>query len=101
MIKEINHLTGTVLDEDLDCSLGDICRICDISAENVYEMIDEGLLAPRGAGPMQWRFSIMEVRRIQITIRLQQDLRVNLAGCALILDLLEELDELRRLAHRS
>jgi len=32
---------------------------------------------------------------------LQHDLRVNLPGCALALELLEELEELRRLSRRS
>jgi chaperone modulatory protein CbpM len=35
------------------------------------------------------------VQRVQTAIRLQQDLGVNLAGAALALDLLEELQELR------
>jgi chaperone modulatory protein CbpM len=37
----------------------------------------------------------MEIRRIQITLRLQQDLRVNLPGAALALELLEKLAALQ------
>lgn len=96
MRKDVIYLTGTLLDEELECSLADICRFCNISAAMVQEMIDEGLLYPRGHGPKDWRFSALELRRIQITLRLQRDLRVNLPGCALVLDLLEELEDLRR-----
>ena len=91
------YLTGTILDEDMACCLSDLCSMCNISAEMVHEMIDEGLIRPGGKDPTRWRFTSFEIRRIQTTIRLQKDLRVNLPGCALVLDLLDELEELRRL----
>jgi chaperone modulatory protein CbpM len=97
MTRKITYLRGSVIDEDMECSLRDICGICNIPAEIVQDMVDEGLICPRGSGPMEWRFSAVEIRRIQVSIRLQRDLRVNLPGCALILDLMEELEELRRL----
>lgn len=89
------QISGTVLDEDMECSLHDLCRLCNIPAEIVNEMIDEGLIRPRGPAPRQWRFTAIEVRRVQTALRLQRDLRVNLPGCALALDLLDELEELR------
>jgi len=91
------YLTGTLLDESTVCCLSDLCSMCNISAEMVHEMIDEGLIHPGGRDPRQWRFTSIEILRIQTTIRLQKDLRVNLPGCALVLDLLDELEELRRL----
>ncbi len=90
-------LTGTVLDEDMRCNLGDLCRLCGVPADSILEMIDEGMLCPQGDSATEWRFTALEIRRVQTTIRLQQDLRVNLPGCALALQLLEELEELRRL----
>jgi chaperone modulatory protein CbpM len=80
----------------MECSLHDLCRMCNIPAEIVHEMIDEGLIRPKGLEPMQWRFTAVEIRRVQTTLRLKRDLRINLPGCALVLDLLEELEELRR-----
>ena len=93
-------LTGIVLDEDTCCNLGDLCRLCGVPADSILEMIDEGMLCPQGTHPGEWRFSALEIRRVQTTIRLQRDLRVNLPGCALALQLLEELEELRRLCRR-
>ena len=100
MTERITYLSGTVLDEDTRCGLKELCRICGINAEMVHEMIDEGLISSRGSSPMQWRFDYMEIRRVQTAVRLQRDLRINLPGCALVLDLLEELEELRRLRNR-
>ncbi len=99
MTEKITYLTGFVIDEEMECSLRDLCRICNIQTEIVQDMIDEGLISPTGSEPVEWRFSAVEIRRIQVSIRLQRDLRVNLPGCALVLDLMEELEELRRLTH--
>lgn len=93
------HLSAIILDEDMECGLHDLCCMCNIPAEIVHEMIDEGLIRPIGSEPVQWRFTSIEIRRVQTTLRLQRDLRVNLPGCALVLDLLEELQELRRRNH--
>jgi chaperone modulatory protein CbpM len=60
-------------------------------------MVNEGVLTPEGYSPETWRFNAAAVKRIQVTLRLQSDLRVNLPGAALALDLLEELEELRSL----
>jgi chaperone modulatory protein CbpM len=63
----------------------------------IHEMIDEGVITPLGDNPQNWYFGAIEIKRIQITLRLQQDLRVNLPGAALALDLLKELAELQSL----
>jgi chaperone modulatory protein CbpM len=44
----------------------------------------------------EWRFSGAALRRARIALRLERDLGVNLPGVALALDLLEELQRLRR-----
>lgn len=99
MTDTLTPLTATILDETTRCSLAELCRLCGVPAELVLEMIDEGLLCPQGPVPGEWHFTAIEIKRVQITVRLQRDLRINLPGCALALQLLEELEELRRL-HR-
>ena len=90
-----------VLNEKTRCTLADLCRFCGVSAELVHDMIEEGILSPDGHSPQEWRFSFIAIKRVQTTLRLQQDLRVNLPGCALALELLEELEELRHLSRRT
>jgi chaperone modulatory protein CbpM len=103
MSEEIRTLTGLVLNDDMDISLCEICQVCGVTAEHILDMVDEGVIAPQtGKSPRRWRFGGKAVTRVQVALRLQRDLRVNLAGAALILDLLEELQELRRLPkHRT
>ena len=72
-----------------------------LKASVIHDLIEEGILSPEGHSPQEWRFSFVAIKRVQTSVRLQQDLRVNLPGCALALELLEELEELRRLSRRT
>jgi chaperone modulatory protein CbpM len=93
-------ITYTVFDESTVCTLSEACKLCKVNNQFVQEMVKEGLLSPGGSSFRDWRFGAQELKRIQITIRLQRDLRVNLPGAALALDLLEELEHLRNLTKK-
>lgn len=97
MTEQTLYLQGMILNEDTRCTLADLCRLCGVPAEVIHEMVEEGIITPEGLSPGDWRFTCVAIRRVQTAVRLQHDLRVNLPGCALALDLLEELEELRRL----
>ncbi len=86
-----------VLDDSTTWGITEICTLCRVENELVRQMVNEGLVIPEGSSPETWRFNGFAVKRIQVTMRLQNDLRVNLPGAALVLDLLEELEELRAL----
>lgn len=88
-------LIGVLLDEQAALTLAEICRACAVHAEAIVELVDEGVLVPEEAGPGQWRFSALHLRRASVALRLQRDLGVNLAGVALALQLLDELEVLR------
>ncbi|SCZ52319.1 chaperone modulator CbpM [Thiohalomonas denitrificans] len=88
-------LTITILEEEDRLSFGELCRACDVSAEYVIQLVDEGLIEPSGQEPTRWSFSANAVRRVQAARRLQQDMEINLPGIALALDLLDEVRELR------
>ena len=88
-------LTGRVLDDDVCLTLAELSHACAIHAEWVVELVDQGILDPRGRDLPQWRFTGIQLRRALVVQRLQRDLDVNLAGAALALDLLDQLDALR------
>jgi chaperone modulatory protein CbpM len=91
----LSLLSGEVLEEEVELTLNELCRACRLPAERVYELVDEGIIEPVGRDPGGWRFRGVSLHRVQIVLRLQRDLGVNLAGAALVLDLLEELEQLR------
>ncbi len=85
----------TVLDDSITYDFNELCNVCRVRDQLVYDMISEGMLTPMGDSPKSWKFSAVSIKTIQVTVRLQEDLGVNLPGAALALDLLEKLDELR------
>lgn len=88
-------LTGTVIDERVELSIDELCRACSGSTEWVIELVEEGILEPTSRERRTWRFSGTSLHRARAARRLQRDLQVNMAGVALALDLLEEIESLR------
>lgn len=88
-------LTGIVLEEETDFTLGDLSRACSVHAEWIISLVDEGILEPSGEDIRNWRFSGENLKRARAVQRLQQDLGINLPGTALALELLEEIENLR------
>ena len=88
-------LSGEVLEEEVELTLAELCQACRVPAERVFELVDEGVVEPLGRVPGHWRFRGISVRRVHCALRLERDLGVNIAGAALALDLLEELEAMR------
>ncbi|WP_031432103.1 chaperone modulator CbpM [Methylomarinum vadi] len=88
-------LSGEIFEEEIELSLADLCRACQLPAERVFELVEQGVIEPVGRDPARWRFQGISVRRVRCAQRLEQDLGVNVAGAALAIDLLEELERLR------
>lgn len=84
-----------ILEEQQDLTLDELCRACRIEVEQLVALVDEGVIAPRGAEPAGWRFTGVQLRHALVAARLQRDLGVNIAGAALALQLMDELDDLR------
>lgn len=102
MVKESSTLlSGFVLEEENDLTLGELCRACTVHAEYIIELVQEGVLEPVGREASQWRFAGASLHRARIALRLQHDLGVNIAGAALILDLMEEVESLRAQLNRQ
>lgn len=88
-------LSGDIVEEDVELTLAELCHICHISAEQVFELVEQGLVEPFGRTPSRWRFQGYSVKRVRCARRLERDLGVNTAGAALALELLDEIEQLR------
>ena len=84
-----------LIDDDGCLTLGQLCRACDVHADWVISLIEESIIEPHGEDIRLWRFSGTSLIRVRSAYRLQRDLGVNLAGIALALDLMEEIETLR------
>ena len=98
MTEEHRHnvLQSEIIETRREMSLSDLCEVCTVTSERVVQLVDEGLVEPVGREPAEWRFSGRSVRRVVVAERLSRDLRLNVAGAALVLDLLDEVKQLRQ-----
>ena len=88
-------LTGIIVEENTTFTLGELSRACGEPAEWILALVAEGVIEPADGDQSHWRFCGQCLRRVRIVKRLESDLGVNLAGAALALELLEELEGLR------
>ena len=84
-----------ILDERVRLTLGEVCRSCGVSAEYVITLVHEGVIEPECSAPGTWTFPGPALARIRRAARLQSDLELNLAGAALAMELLDEVEGLR------
>lgn len=77
-------------------SLTELCRVSNASADWVIELVEEGILEPVGTDRSVWRFESTSVTILRRVRHLQTDLRLNLAGVAVVLILADENAQLKR-----
>jgi len=88
-------LTGIIIEETTVFTLGELSRACGKPAEWILALVEEGIIEPAGGDQSHWQFGGHCLRRVRIVQRLESDLGINLAGAALALELLEEVEALR------
>jgi chaperone modulatory protein CbpM len=89
-------LSGEIFEECAVLTISDLCRITAVDERHILELVEEGVLNVIEIETREWRFSGAALRRARIALRLERDLGINLPGVALALELLEELEPLRR-----
>jgi chaperone modulatory protein CbpM len=112
-MNEGMELQAHLLDERDWIGATEICQLCRIELTAIVELVDLGVVSPRGDAPEQpaeqpeqWQFPASELSRLRTAARLMRDLGLNVSGAALAVELLEQqhnlerrLRRLERLAH--
>ena len=89
------RINSLVLEEQTGLTLADLCSACTAQVDVIIELVEEGVLTPTGQSPDYWRFTGVHMHRARVAVRLQRDLGINLAGAALALHLMDEMETLR------
>lgn len=97
MKKELILVEAEILDEQFSLTLRELCQHTDISAEFIMDLVAHGLLNPDGFAYSAWRFTAIDYAKIVKAKRLKQDFELNTQALALVMELLEELETLRRM----
>lgn len=98
--KSADSLQGVVLDRRSSFTLTEVCRACSADRRFVLELVSEGVIEPV-SGSGAWQFPGEALLRARRARRLADDLGINVAGVALALELLDELDSLRQLVDKG
>ncbi|WP_419419689.1 chaperone modulator CbpM [Legionella sp. D16C41] len=101
MTKNHNDTQASECEEQFYLSLQEITYSFGVSQTTILEIIDEGIIAANKNNQNEWQFDNEAFRRINMVLRLNRDLGVNLAGAGLALDLLNEIERLQRLLNRK
>jgi chaperone modulatory protein CbpM len=93
---EDQALSGAILEESALLTIKDLSRMCAVDERHIVEYVEEGVLHAVEIDTTEWHFTGAALRRTRLALRLERDLELNLAGVALALELMEELEYLRR-----
>ena len=95
-MSKFEETSLVIMDDHVLLSVRELCHSCTVHAELIIELVDEGILEPKGATVSEWRFGADNIGRLQTALRLHRELRINYPGVALVLNLLEENKAMRQ-----
>ena len=95
-LPEESFLIGEIFEEGPAVSVNELTRMFAVEERRIVEWVEEGVISVLETDATQWRFSGAQLRRARIALRLERDLGLNAAGVALVLELLQELEQFRR-----
>ena len=94
-------IEAVIVEQGVRFNLAELCRACAAEPSFLVALVDEGLLNPSGSGPDEWQFEGAALRRARAAFRLKRDLQLSVDATALVLDLLQEVDELKARLRRA
>jgi chaperone modulatory protein CbpM len=89
-------LRGQIVEEELTLTLEEISCACTVEPEQLVSLVEVGVLEPVGDKQGHLHFTGVSLIRARTALRLQHDLGINPPGLAVVLDLLEQVNMLRR-----
>ncbi len=88
-------------EQGFSLSLYEVSASFGVSTDTVMNIIEEGIISVQRDVNDEWQFNTEAVHCIRIVLQLERDLGVNLAGAALVLELLKEVDRLHVLLEKK
>lgn len=95
MEREQDLLTGSVIGDEAVLSLEDFARACPAEVSWIAELVEVDVLTPQGAEQSSWRFRAADLICARRVARLQRDFGATVEAAAVMIDLLDEIEQLR------
>lgn len=84
-----------MVDVQVQLTTYEICQVCGLTEELLVEIVEQGIIEPRGETPQEWRFDAELTLLAKKAVRLRQELELDWHATAVILTMLDELEQLR------
>lgn len=91
-----DDLLTQILDEHGDIAFAELLGACGFEREVLIELIGYGVFEPRGEGEDDWRFPSRSLALARRAARLRSGFELDTNALALVLGLLERMEELQR-----
>jgi chaperone modulatory protein CbpM len=101
MDREQDLLTGSVIGDEGVLSIEELARACSAEARWIIELVAVGVLEPQGTEISRWRFRAADLTCARRVARLQRDFDASLDAAAVMLDLLDQIEQLRARLKRA
>jgi chaperone modulatory protein CbpM len=101
MDREQDLLTGSVIGDEGVLSIEELTRACSVEAKWIIELVSMGVLEPQGTDISRWRFRAADLTCARRVARLQRDFDASLDAAAVMLDLLDQIEQLRARLKRA
>lgn len=101
MDMENEILTGSVIGDEGVLALEELARACGVEAEWIVELVAVGVLEPQGTEASRWRFCATDLTCARRVARLQRDFGATIEAAAVMIDLLQQIDQLRARLKRA
>ena len=82
-------------DHTVELNLNDICDAIELPKQTFIKLVEHGILEPKGEEPAHWSFDLTMVCIAKRAKRLHQDLQLNWAAVAIVVELIEEREQLQ------
>lgn len=101
MARRDDEVPRATVDPSTTFTLLELCEHGEVHAEYVIKLVNYGVIAPvTEVSPRDWEFDLDALARLRKAQRLQRDLKMNLPGLAMSLELLDDVHQLRREVER-
>jgi chaperone modulatory protein CbpM len=88
-------IPSEIIDSSAMYTLEELCRCCSVETEWIVELVEHGVVEPADQTRSDWKFDGFTVVRVAKARRLGRDLDLSPSGLAVVLELLDEIDDLR------
>jgi len=96
-----NQIHVIVVEEEMALTLNELCRASGSDTAQVFALVGEGVLEPRGNGPPNWIFDAPSLRTVRTALRLARDFELDIPGVAMVLELLKQIKDLQTRLNRA